>query len=551
MKTFKLIITGLLLVLLVNSVKCIENEQAQAQLLSYFNFDDTQPYHNYDVLEIQNFIDAFPLPADIILIDIVTVRLVDVNTNLTVLSKTFPSKWEGRPFPSVHNYIVELPDGCDLPFGDYDVEVDVQYVNAGSELTYASIFGGDDPNPQCEGFLDPSIFCQSISLGTMTFHGNCCVDINAHIVTESVPQDPCVVKLTVQSDITWPILTYEWSTGETSQSIYHLCGSETYTVTITWYEEPGDLCMEVVSLSVYSPCDCPIDDGGGGVFDCPCFVQAPTFDYTDNAGCDKFFVFQEPVTNSCTQITDYEISWGDGEFDGGNTHTFPHDGVFNVCVKVKGYSNGGQSTCEDEYCQEVTIFDCADCPCYVKAPMFDYTDNSGCTKFFVFEEPESNQCTEIIDYEISWGDGEFDGGDTHTFPNNGIFNVCVKVTGTTDGGETFCDDEYCQDVVVIGCNGLPDDETLIPSNGREGELSGISMNMHPNPADDKVVIRLNDSKEGISRMSIYNISGQLMEKYRDIGNSIEIDVSGYTEGLYMVEIVDHAGHHKIDKLIIK
>ncbi len=77
------------------------------------------------------------------------------------------------------------------------------------------------------------------------------------------------------------------------------------------------------------------------------------------------------------------------------------------------------------------------------------------------------------------------------------------------------------------------------------------LTVFPNPADDRVVIRLSNSKECINQLRIYNVNGRLMDAYDNVGNSKEVDVFTYAKGFYIVQIVDDLGDCKIERMIIR
>ena len=78
-----------------------------------------------------------------------------------------------------------------------------------------------------------------------------------------------------------------------------------------------------------------------------------------------------------------------------------------------------------------------------------------------------------------------------------------------------------------------------------------SISLNPNPAKDYFTIN-NIGNEKISGITIYEISGKkVFDTKKSFENQINIDVSNFARGIYLVEIVSENKSKLTKKLILK
>jgi len=76
--------------------------------------------------------------------------------------------------------------------------------------------------------------------------------------------------------------------------------------------------------------------------------------------------------------------------------------------------------------------------------------------------------------------------------------------------------------------------------------------LSPNPAQNNVEIRLNNSDLSNHLVTVYSLTGKLIEQ-RDMGNAefINIDLSNYSNGMYIVTFQNELGEIGSEKLIVQ
>ena len=90
-------------------------------------------------------------------------------------------------------------------------------------------------------------------------------------------------------------------------------------------------------------------------------------------------------------------------------------------------------------------------------------------------------------------------------------------------------DWFVDDVKVV-----PTDTTDVNVN----ELSGLKFNLYPNPTKDKVTI---EAQSNIQQVTLMGINGVLLEDRKANSNKVELNLEGYSKGIYVVRIVTEDG----------
>ncbi|MCB0704661.1 MAG: T9SS type A sorting domain-containing protein [Saprospiraceae bacterium] len=132
-----------------------------------------------------------------------------------------------------------------------------------------------------------------------------------------------------------------------------------------------------------------------------------------------------------------------------------------------------------------------------------------------------------------WGDGSPDGSSsgtnsiTHVFPSPGDYFTCMLVTRTDYTG-MVCSAEYCINVPITAVNEPTPDKSLIVS---------------PNPSSDYFNITLPASvinSENVLRVS--NVQGQLLQTVPISGETVSLDLSDQSAGLYLLALYSKQGN---------
>jgi hypothetical protein len=96
-------------------------------------------------------------------------------------------------------------------------------------------------------------------------------------------------------------------------------------------------------------------------------------------------------------------------------------------------------------------------------------------------------------------------------------------------GEYLAFDWFVDDVKVV-----PTDTTDVNVN----EIAALKFNVYPNPAKDKVVI---EAQNKIQQVSLMGIKRELLEDRKTNTNKVELNLEGYSKGIYVVRIVTEDG----------
>jgi len=120
-------------------------------------------------------------------------------------------------------------------------------------------------------------------------------------------------------------------------------------------------------------------------------------------------------------------------------------------------------------------------------------------------------------------------------------------------GET---EDYC--INVIGGD-LHDGEDVVDSRSRnEGDIGAILLTqsledhiveIYPTPADRLVNIKFNNA-DNIQNAEIYSIEGKLVQKLNP-QTDVEINTSGFNDGMYMLRVQYSDGQIKTEKIVIQ
>ena len=75
------------------------------------------------------------------------------------------------------------------------------------------------------------------------------------------------------------------------------------------------------------------------------------------------------------------------------------------------------------------------------------------------------------------------------------------------------------------------------------QMQSVQMRIYPNPTQGKVYIEMSEVEEDSpNRICLYDNQGKLVYKSDGFGNTIEIDISTYPTGYYMVELYANGKH---------
>ena len=108
-------------------------------------------------------------------------------------------------------------------------------------------------------------------------------------------------------------------------------------------------------------------------------------------------------------------------------------------------------------------------------------------------------------------------------------NIKIGFRGYNTFGEFLAFDWFVDDVKVI-----PTDTTDVNVN----ELTALKLNVYPNPVKDVVCI---EAAQPIQNVQLMGINGVLLEDRKTNSNKVELNLEGYSKGIYVVRIVTEEG----------
>jgi hypothetical protein len=91
-------------------------------------------------------------------------------------------------------------------------------------------------------------------------------------------------------------------------------------------------------------------------------------------------------------------------------------------------------------------------------------------------------------------------------------------------------------------------ESDIEVTGNVNDDLVADINVYPNPATDYIYI---ENVENVNRIDVVKLTGQIIDSYTVTENSMQMDVSGYSNGVYFVKFVlndNSTGTIRIEKL---
>lgn len=419
-----------------------------------------------------------------------------------------------------------------------------------TQIWFYPFWAGSPPGtPAPEG--NPSQSEMRIDNVSITSIGNgqsCPCDLTADYTYTT--SDSCGVQFNDASsgNCCTQVLGYQWDFGDGTTATganpsHNFSGSGTYNVCLVTVglNDMGDCCTDSICYDVTVNCDT-----------CTCEVF-PDFEYTVN-NCKVTFG-DLSTGNSCTQITNWEWDFGDGNTSTlqNPSHTYTSSGSYTVCLRVVG--NNGTEECDDIICYDVQV-DCDDepCPCKVFALDFGYDIQKCDVTFYGFGDADC----EIIGWEWDFGDGNIGIGQNpnHIYGSNGTYIVCLTIVMITPDG-IECRETLCLPVDITDCGDAdnPSFKTA-PSIGSTQNNLPFEHKVYPNPSSDKVYITFETKTALDVQIAVYDASMQhivnLLEGNQEAGiHNIEwdSDKTDTSNGTYYIMIKQ--GHVvKVEKVII-
>ncbi len=222
--------------------------------------------------------------------------------------------------------------------------------------------------------------------------------------------------------------SWDFGDGDTSAEqnpvhLYTVTGEYEVTLTIA-----GDSCSSSYSSFVWIG----NDSTGTG-------CQAKYWAYPDDSSFMTYIFEDASWTASGNMPDSWAWDFGDGatSTEQNPTHVYAEEGEYEVCLTITDTA----SDCESTYCGYIFVEDMGGCQAdyyYMPADSMEYDMTT--LQFFDYSMGTPDA------WAWDFGDGatSTEQNPVHTFAEEGIYNVCLTISNTSD----TCEDTYCEEVYV-------------------------------------------------------------------------------------------------------
>ena len=108
-------------------------------------------------------------------------------------------------------------------------------------------------------------------------------------------------------------------------------------------------------------------------------------------------------------------------------------------------------------------------------------------------------------------------------------NIKIGFRGYNTFGEWLAFDWFVDDVKVVATD---------TADVNVNELAALNLNVYPNPTEDKVVI---EAQSRIQQVTLMGIKGEMVEDRKTNSNKVELNLEGYSKGIYVVRVATEEG----------
>lgn len=329
--------------------------------------------------------------------------------------------------------------------------------------------------------------------------------------------------------------------------------SYTFTATSNWSQlwfHPFSPTLPQVELTLQNLriCDITVSD--------PC-----EFDISlDHEWYDCYSHFS-PVVSLAPGLTvvGYHWDFGDGSTsdEATPTHFYTTAGVYNVTLTVLVINADGEC-CARTITKQVQVEACD--PCDLGKVNISYTTDE-CQLTYQFTALAPNSPGFV--YHWDFGDGTTGTGHdvTHTYGSPGPYVVTLTVYYYNVEQGICCSKTYTYEVNGDsgGGPGVPSDPAptdpdagksgfYFPEHLRERPVMGQGIELFPNPSDGQFTALSNDGSD-IESVTVYDLSGRLIQTVTGGKTHVTIDLSSEKPGSYEVKVVMKDGSSSTHSLI--
>ena len=231
------------------------------------------------------------------------------------------------------------------------------------------------------------------------------------------------------------------------------------------------------------------------------------------------------------------ISWNFG--DGNNStaynpyHEYAETGEYEVCLTIETTTGCTDTACEWIYVEgDDNGGDCEVWFDYYNYDLSVYFESASWSWF-------------ITNYVWDFGDGTYSSyaDPTHHYDEEGYYEVCLTITDVTGCEATYCEwVEVYEDWGWGWCTPTVDAENEVVAQ-KNNSTFDLAVRLYPNPSVDNLQIAVATAADFSGNIEILNLLGQkvasIPTEMKAGKNTISVDVSAYTSGLYILQIMDN------------
>ena len=244
-------------------------------------------------------------------------------------------------------------------------------------------------------------------------------------------------------------------------------------------------------------------------------LPTANFDELYTNACDGVVSFTDISTNNPTQ---WYWDFGDGNISIAQnpTHTYLYPGIYTVKLKSTNLAGSDSLIKQVDVTSKLYVdFDVAD-SIFVNTPV-QFIDSSQVA----------------LGWQWFFGDGNSSQlqNPTHTYTNTGVFNVSFIANSAS------CSKTINRQVTVYG-------------NISVDEFNAGAVKVYPVPANGKVTVEWQEQSR-VEHAEVYDGTGRLILDFETEGTAKDLDVSAWSNGVYMLKLYNHKGEQIVKQLIIQ
>lgn len=257
---------------------------------------------------------------------------------------------------------------------------------------------------------------------------------------------------------------------------------------------------------------------------------------------DFTYVYTGPKTIKVTNASSSNANYFSLPFDSNGEYiiTYPHAGTFQLTLEARNtwcYHN-------DTAIKSVNVVIAG---CHANAS-FSFGRDTNSTFAGILYDYSTYRSGAT--YKWHFGDGDSSSSKTpnHTYPGPGKYNLCLTIRDSICVS-TYCDTiEYDSSGNMVGLTvpfTLQVVDAILSTEDVISEKDNVSV--YPNPGSG--VFTIFKESSAISEIRVFDVQGKLVVHENSSENKTSIDLTGFSNGIYIFVIKDAGGHVKALKIM--